>query len=535
MAMASTDSALSPLGAASSAALRADSHSAAGGQRRAEFGAGHTALAAPSAIELDAPALRLVGGAEFAEGGAVLAAAAIAGGTELSDASAPAVAAAAAAVRSLEASGTLTVSAARLTLDADVRIAGTLDTAAVDQLGALDATLRLGDAGGDGADELEDATRDGAGITVAGAPRGLPAGAEPALFEHSLRWRASGGDFRDGGQREPPQLRPVWDARGGGVCIAGPDAAARAARFSFVPTFTVDEARLDIFYSAGGAATLLASFTAEPLSGEAEYEMRSPAPGVSYDPDADALTYESGGVVHALLPPRAAAAMLAAAAASGSAFGAADAGSAGRLVEHGGAAALEWDSGVAATSLAAARAWQLRAVAPGVAYGGPGGALSLARGSGGALPLLPPDDALALLRGAVSLEAPPSAAAGGGRYSYERWDGGVALAWRSDAPRSAVQGAAGGWRMRGGADSLEYDGATDTLTLRRGDATRVPLPAPGFALAQLTGPAPAGSVRGVAADAAGGFALWQGAAPAPASVALTAGAPGGGVALEFAA
>lgn len=265
-----SDPVLTPTGASVVAALRGDAQLAGDGSSRVSYAAGTTTVAAPLQVALTAAAVRPPG-AEFTQARAVLQAVSVPGVTVLADAGSTTVAAGAASVNVIGAADpsddTVTVTAKTIHLDADVRVAGALDTASAATLSLLDTTLRMGaiDVDGDEVADMEDALRDGAGLVVPGAPKDLPSGKDAALFEHSLTWAKRLGDFDTAEATMAPHQRPLWEARGGGVSIVSPDAGGRPARFLFSPTFNASEARMDAYYKVGDEATLVATFATPPF------------------------------------------------------------------------------------------------------------------------------------------------------------------------------------------------------------------------------------------------------------------------------
>lgn len=260
-----------PAGAVSVDILRGDEHEpAAAGGVRSTYTTGATTLAAPERVEVTAGAVTAPGAA-FVDALATLAAVTVAGDSRLADIDTPTVAVSGVATNALAAvspeDDLMTVTAAKIVLNADVQVLRGIDTASASDLSVRDTTLRLGavDVDGDDVTDLVDTLRDGAGLVVPGAPQHLPAGLDADAFQHALRWEQRAGDFSAAGAPLAPHQRPAWRLGGGGLSIAAPDAGDRVARFLFAPTFTADEAALDMYYAAGGESTLVASFTTEPF------------------------------------------------------------------------------------------------------------------------------------------------------------------------------------------------------------------------------------------------------------------------------
>lgn len=321
-----TLSASDPSVASSTTALRAAAHASADGTVRTAYSGTASQLLAPASIALTAPDV-LAPGALFGAGGAVLGAINVADAATMSSLSAATLTAGAVKVGALEsddaAADQLTVTASRIRIDADVVVDGGVDTVAAAELSVVDTTLELGGVVADDPDlaaAVHDVERDGAGIVVAGAPQGLPADADAGQYEHSLRWLAGGGDFTEAGTPQLAQRRPVWDARGGGISMAAPDVGDRVARFSFVPTFTASQAKLDMIYTAGGVSTLMAAFVTTPLP-KPDYEVMAAAPGVTYDLVSDTLTFEVQGSPVRLMAPSLALTLLSASSLVGAQIG----------------------------------------------------------------------------------------------------------------------------------------------------------------------------------------------------------------------
>jgi hypothetical protein len=162
------------------------------------------------------------------------------------------------------ANDTITITAKKIQLNADFEIAGTLDTANQRSLLIKDKVLTLGanDADGDGVVDVDDTTRDGAGIVIPGEPANMPAGTDAALYEHSLKWMLNEGDFTPAGAAIAPHLKPTWQFNGGGVGICAPDLHARKSRFFFAPYYTTSVASLGLYYSIEGDVKLVQTFAA---------------------------------------------------------------------------------------------------------------------------------------------------------------------------------------------------------------------------------------------------------------------------------
>ena len=159
---------------------------------------------------------------------------------------------------------TITVTAKKIQLNADVEITGTLNAASTSELMIKDKILTLGahDANGDGVVDVDDTTRDGSGIVIPGEPANMPVGTDAGLYEHSMKWELNAGDFTSGGEVIAPHLKPTWTFRGGGLSISGPDAHARKARFFFAPYYTNSVASLGLYYGIDGQVKLVQTFAA---------------------------------------------------------------------------------------------------------------------------------------------------------------------------------------------------------------------------------------------------------------------------------
>lgn len=162
------------------------------------------------------------------------------------------------------ATDTITVTASKIQLNADVEVTGTLDTASTRELLIKDKILTLGahDANNDGVEDVDDTTRDGAGILIPGAPANLPVGADAGLYEHSLKWIRNDGDFNSDGTAVVPHRKPSWEFKGGAVGLAAPDTSNRKAHFFFAPYYTSTIASLGLYYSVDGQSKLIQTFAA---------------------------------------------------------------------------------------------------------------------------------------------------------------------------------------------------------------------------------------------------------------------------------
>jgi hypothetical protein len=151
----------------------------------------------------------------------------------------------------------------------DLRVQGTIDTVGTRDLTLNDKVITLGhlDADEDGLVDLDDGTRDGAGLVVGGAPRYIPSNKDPALYEHSIRWERKEGDFLPGGVATAPHRKPLWKVRGGGLGVAGPDHVDREAAFYFAPLYTASRASLGLYYGIDdGRTRLVHTFDAAPFA-----------------------------------------------------------------------------------------------------------------------------------------------------------------------------------------------------------------------------------------------------------------------------
>lgn len=167
------------------------------------------------------------------------------------------------------AADTLVVTAKNVKLDADVIITGSLDTLASQIINIQDKVIVLGavDADDDGNVDVDDTTRDGAGIVIPGAPVNMPVGTDETLYEHSLTWQRKQGDFKVDGSDVAPQNKPLWLMNGGAMCITGVDHVERPASFFFAPYFTSGVASLGLYYTVGdGRVKLVQTFSSDTFA-----------------------------------------------------------------------------------------------------------------------------------------------------------------------------------------------------------------------------------------------------------------------------
>ena len=212
------------------------------------------------------------------------------------------------------ATDTLVMKAKKITLDADVQITGNLDTVSTRDLLIKDKTITLGavDADEDDIDDLNDTTRDGAGLIVPGEPQYLPVGKDAENYAHFLKWKINNGDFTSGGDNVVPHRKPLWEFGGGGVSISAPDFTDRTARFFFAPYFTNSVASLGLYYGLDdGRVKLVHTFSTSAFGGPPVFVTTSPLPnaqvGVSYTTNivatgAVSYTLESGAIPSGFTP-----------------------------------------------------------------------------------------------------------------------------------------------------------------------------------------------------------------------------------------
>lgn len=162
---------------------------------------------------------------------------------------------------------TLVVTAKKIKLDADeVEITGMLNTITTTELLVKDKLITLGavDANEDNVPDINDTTRDQAGFVIAGVPANLPAGKDPVLYEHHMKWLVKEGDFLVGGTEVAPHRKPIFEFNGGALAISAPDVLGRKATFTIAPYFTSTTASLGIYYSLeDGRAKLMQTFSAD--------------------------------------------------------------------------------------------------------------------------------------------------------------------------------------------------------------------------------------------------------------------------------
>lgn len=226
-----------------------------------------TALTAVDEISFTAATVNLPS-AVFTTAGATIAKISVAGTTTFSNLTATDVVADTLTTNLFEAmnpaTDTITVTSNKIQLNSNVQVTGTLDTATTRELLIKDKILTLGahDADNDGIEDVDDSTRDGAGILIPGAPTNLPTGVDPTLYEHSLKWTRNDGDFKPDGTEVVPHRKPYWQFMGGALGIAAPDASNRKAEFFFAPYYTDEVASLGLYYSVDGQSKLIQTFAA---------------------------------------------------------------------------------------------------------------------------------------------------------------------------------------------------------------------------------------------------------------------------------
>lgn len=154
--------------------------------------------------------------------------------------------------------GDVTVTS-NLNVEGSLRVKGSVDTILSRNLEVRDKVVTLGvaDADDNAIVDLDDSTRDGAGIVVAGAPANMPSNKDPANYEHSLTWNRRDGDFLPGGEPLAPHRKSLWRLKGGGFSMVAPDAAERQAEFYFAPLHTASRATLGLYYGLDDGRTRL--------------------------------------------------------------------------------------------------------------------------------------------------------------------------------------------------------------------------------------------------------------------------------------
>ena len=189
------------------------------------------------------------------------------------------------------ATDTIVIKSKNIKLDADVQITGNLDTVSTRDLLVKDKPITLGavDADEDGIDDLDDTTRDGAGIIIPGVPANLPVSKDEANYEHSLKWLVNNGDFLSNGDAVVPHQKPMWQVSGGSLGITAPDFTDRKATFFFAPYFTATIASLGLYYKLDdGRVKLVHTFSTGVFGG--------PPVWVTTDP----LTAGTNGVAYTI-------------------------------------------------------------------------------------------------------------------------------------------------------------------------------------------------------------------------------------------
>lgn len=248
--------------------LRFASATALDGTYRIAHTSTDTTLTAIDEISFTAPTVN-VPGAVFTSAGATLAKVSVAGASNFAGGLAAVDVVADRVVTNLfeavnPANDTITVTANKIQLNADIEITGSLDSVNRRDLLIKDKILTLGanDPNGDGTVDVDDTNRDGAGIVIPGAPANMPNGTDATLYEHSMKWRLNSGDFASNGDAIAPHLKPTWTFKGGALAITGPDSQARKARFFFAPYYTANVASLGLYYGVGSDVKLVQTFAA---------------------------------------------------------------------------------------------------------------------------------------------------------------------------------------------------------------------------------------------------------------------------------
>jgi len=205
---------------------------------------------------------------------------------------------------------TVILKSKNIKLDGDVQITGNLDTVSTRDLLVKDKTITLGavDANEDGITDVDDTTRDGAGVVIPGPPAYLPVDKTAANYEHYLKWKVQNGDFLSNGDPVVPHQKPMWEFSGGSVGIVAPDFTDRRARFFFAPFFTSTNASLGLYYALDdGRTKLVHTFSTGAFSGPPVWVTASSLPdatnGTPYTTSVSATGAVSYAVFSGSLPP----------------------------------------------------------------------------------------------------------------------------------------------------------------------------------------------------------------------------------------
>ena len=198
---------------------------------------------------------------------------------------------------------TLVIKSKKVKLDADVEITGNLNTVSTQELLVKDKVIRVGavDANEDGVDDIDDTTRDGAGLVVPGAPANLPVGKDAAKYEHHFLWKIKNGDFLGSGDAVAPHLKPMWEVAGGGLGITAPDFTDRMATFFFAPYFTATTASLGLYYSlVDGRVKLVHTFSTGVFGGPPVWVTASSLTGGTVGTQYTSSVVATGAVSYAV-------------------------------------------------------------------------------------------------------------------------------------------------------------------------------------------------------------------------------------------
>lgn len=231
-----------------------------------------SAFSAPDIFSVTATTVKYMAGQDVTGSGATLTSLTVPGTTTIADLNAEVITATNSVSTNVlgaidQADDTLVVNAKKLTLDADVQVAGRLDVLDTSSMQVNDKIIKMGaiDANGDEIMDINDLTRDGCAIVVPGPPMNLPGDKDPENYAHAVTWRVHSGDFNPDGTPVAPQLKPMWTFTGGALAIASPDASSRVAKFVFAPHFTSTAATLGLYYAVGADAYLVQTFSTTPF------------------------------------------------------------------------------------------------------------------------------------------------------------------------------------------------------------------------------------------------------------------------------
>lgn len=236
------------------------------GNQVIQQGGGQSTFTATDSLNFNAPVVSLPG-AQFSSAGSTFTQGLTAlGASTFGSVATNAVTTDAANVNTINAAttnGEVLINAS-LNVAGTLRVQGGIDTVFSRNLAVQDKVVTLGhlDADDNGLTDLDDTTRDGAGIVVAGAPANLPPDKDPADYEHSLTWNVRDGDFLPGGVPLPPHKKPLWRLKGGGFSIVSPDSSNRQAEFYFAPYHTPTRASLGLYYGVDDQTCLVHTFDA---------------------------------------------------------------------------------------------------------------------------------------------------------------------------------------------------------------------------------------------------------------------------------